>query len=153
MSGSVRLRLLVLALAPLVLLLPFLLFLGMTRWTADYDELLISKVDSDLRIAEQYLARIMTATGNELKGVAESAAFATILQEGAHAQQTYFGERRNALNLGFPLLSASRKKQRHRPGAGQSSKAALQGRHQPRSISFRVRTCAVWIRPWQHEHA
>ena len=99
---SVRLRLLFLALAPLVLLLPFLLFLVMTRWTADYDALLISKVESDLRIAEQYLARIMTGTGNELTGVAESTAFAAVLEEGPAARDVFFNEKREA--LGFDIL-------------------------------------------------
>ena len=37
---TVRLRLLILALAPLVLLMPLLLLLGMTRWTGDYDKVL-----------------------------------------------------------------------------------------------------------------
>ena len=55
--NSVRLKLLVLALAPLGVLLPLLMFFAMARWTADYDELLIAKVDSDLRIAEQYLRK------------------------------------------------------------------------------------------------
>ena len=98
---SVRLRLLVLALAPLVLLLPTLLFLGMTRWTADYDALLIAKVESDLKIAEQYLARIMATTGDELYGIAESTAFAEALAAGEGAQVAFFDERRETLGLDF----------------------------------------------------
>ena len=98
---SVRIRLLVLAIAPLVLLLPFILFVGMTRWTADYDELLISKVESDLRIAEQYLARLMAGTGDELTGVAESTAFAAVLQEGSGAQARFFADKKQALGLDF----------------------------------------------------
>ena len=101
---SVRLRLLILALTPLVLLLPFLLFLGMTRWTADYDELLIAKVESDLRIAEQYLARIMAGTGDELKGVAESAAFARALEQGDAAREAFFAAKRDALGLDFLMF-------------------------------------------------
>ena len=57
LSASVRLRLLALALLPLAVLMPLLLLLGMTRWTADYDEVLIANVESDLRIAEQYLRK------------------------------------------------------------------------------------------------
>lgn len=98
---SVRLRLLFLALAPLVLLLPILLLLVMTRWTADYDELLIAKVESDLRIAEQYLARIMAGTGNDLKGVAESAAFAEVLTAPRDAQLAFFEEKRAAFGFDF----------------------------------------------------
>ncbi|MEL6585403.1 MAG: cache domain-containing protein [Pseudomonadota bacterium] len=97
---SVRLRLLVLALAPLVLLLPFLLWLGMTRWTADYDELLIAKVESDLRIAEQDLRRILTSAGNDLAAVAESATFANVSdREGALT--SYLAGRKEALGLDF----------------------------------------------------
>lgn len=98
---SVRLRLLFLALAPLVLLLPFLLLLVMTRWTADYDKLLIAKVESDLRIAEQYLARIMTGTGNDLASVAESTAFAGVMGQDLAAQDTFFDSKRAELGLDF----------------------------------------------------
>lgn len=99
--NSVRLRLLVLALAPLVLLMPLLLLLGMARWSADYDRVLIANVESDLRIAEQYLARIMAGTGEELKGVAESTEFARLLTETDTAQSQYFDRKRASLGLDF----------------------------------------------------
>ena len=51
---SVRLGLLLLALLPLAVLMPLLLTLAMARWNADYDAVLIAKVESDLRIAEQF---------------------------------------------------------------------------------------------------
>lgn len=98
---SVRLRLLVLALAPLVVLMPLLLLIGMTRWTADYDKLLIANVESDLRIAEQYLSQIMTRTGDELTGVAESAEFARLLRDDEAARDAYFEDKRAALGLDF----------------------------------------------------
>ncbi|MBV6637760.1 MAG: cache domain-containing protein [Mameliella sp.] len=98
---SVRLRLLVLALAPLTVLMPLLLVLGMTRWTSDYDELLIANVESDLRIAEQYLARIMETTGDELTGVAESAEFGRVLAASGPALDSYLAEKREALELDF----------------------------------------------------
>ncbi|WP_238368407.1 sensor histidine kinase [Mesobacterium pallidum] len=98
---SVRLRLLILALAPLILLMPLLLLLGMTRWTADYDKVLIANVESDLRIAEQYLARLMADTGEELHGMAGSVAFAEMLEQGAEAQAGYFRRNRDALGLDF----------------------------------------------------
>ena len=77
---TVRLRLLILALAPLVLLMPLLLLLGMTRWTGDYDKVLAANVQSDLRIAEQYLSQLMARTSEELTGVAESLAFDAALE-------------------------------------------------------------------------
>ena len=64
---SVRLRLLVLALTPLIVLMPLLLLIGMTRWTTDYDKVLIANVESDLRIAQQYLTRLMVETGDDLE--------------------------------------------------------------------------------------
>lgn len=96
---SVRLRLLILALAPLVVLIPLLLVLGVTRWTADYDRVLIANVESDLRIAEQYLNRLMTGTGEELQGMAGSVDFAQVLARGDTA--AYFAERQEALGLDF----------------------------------------------------
>ncbi len=98
---SIRLRLLFLALAPLVVLMPLLLLLGMTRWTADYDKLLIANVDSDLRIAEQYLNRLMAQTGDELTGTAESTAFARVLTAPELQRDTYFRATREKLGLDF----------------------------------------------------
>lgn len=96
--NSVRFRLLILALAPMVVLMPLLLFLGMTRWTADYDEVLIANVESDLRIAEQYLSRLMVETGDELQAVAGSVEFAQTPPAGFDA---FFDEKRAALELDF----------------------------------------------------
>lgn len=98
---SVRLRLLVLAMAPLVLLLPALLLLGMARWTSDYDALLIAKVESDLRVAEQYLARIMTGTGDDLVGLAESTSFTDALAAEGTGQDAFFAHKRSSLGLDF----------------------------------------------------
>ena len=98
---SVRLRLLVLALAPLVLLLPLLLVLGMLRWTADYDNLLIAKVESDLGIAEQYLARIIQGTGNNLTSVAESIDFDEVLASPAPQRDAFFASKKDELGLDF----------------------------------------------------
>ncbi|MEO9820231.1 MAG: two-component sensor histidine kinase, partial [Paracoccaceae bacterium] len=86
---SVRLRLLILALLPLIVLMPLLLFLGMSRWTTDYDKVLTANVESDLRIAEQYLARILSGTGTDLDSVAQAAAFATALQSGQAGLDAY----------------------------------------------------------------
>ena len=102
MVTSVRLRLLMMALLPLILLMPLLLLLGSSRWTSDYDELLISKVESDLKIAEQYLAQIMGATGNDLASVAGSARFAAALAAGAQARDRHLEAMR--AEKGFDFL-------------------------------------------------
>lgn len=99
--SSVRLRLLILALLPLIVLMPLLLLMGMTRWTADYDKVLIANVESDLRIAEQYLARLMTGTGRDLLSVSESTEFSTLLDRKVTAQTAYLDAKRNALGLDF----------------------------------------------------
>lgn len=95
---SVRVRLMILALAPMVLLMPLMLFLGLTRWTAEYDEVLIANVESDLRIAEQYLSRLMIDTGKELEAVAGSIAFAATPPA---ALDAFFADKRSAIELDF----------------------------------------------------
>ncbi len=94
---SVRLRLLILALAPLVLLMPLLLLLGMTRWTEDYDKVLAANVQSDLRIAEQYLSQLMARTGDELSGVSGSVAFAEAFADGVPDRQFLLNKRSELL--------------------------------------------------------
>ncbi|MGB0658997.1 MAG: sensor histidine kinase [Mangrovicoccus sp.] len=98
---TVRLRLLFLALAPLILLMPLLLLLGMTRWTADYDEVLIANVESDLRIAEQYLARLMEDTSDELDEIVSSADFVQIIAQPAEVQQQVLAAKAIAAQLDF----------------------------------------------------
>jgi two-component system NtrC family sensor kinase len=93
---SVRLRLLVLALLPLVVLLPLMLGVGMSRWTARYDDILIANVASDLRIAEQYLHRILDNSEIEVQGLANSVRFRdALMQQGpdlTQLLQTYKSE-------------------------------------------------------------
>lgn len=73
---SVRLRLLVLALLPLVVLLPLLMGLTMLRWVEQYDQLLFAKVASDLRVAEQYFGRIEAAQAADVTALGQSVRFA-----------------------------------------------------------------------------
>ena len=91
---SVRLRLLTLALLPMVVLMPLMLLWGMNRWTSEYDNILIANVESDLRIAEQYLGRILANTGANIQGVAESAMFLNRVEAGPDAMQAFLEERR-----------------------------------------------------------
>ncbi len=98
---SVRLRLLVLALLPLVVLLPLLLLLGMGRFTSDYDAVVIANVESDLRIAEQYLGRILVGTGANVQAVANSAEFLDKLQAEPQGLPAFLEEKRSAFELDF----------------------------------------------------
>lgn len=110
MLSSVRIRLLLMALLPLIILMPLLLLLGLSRWTSDYDDLLISNVESDLKIAEQYLTQIMAATGADLASMAGSAGFADALQADSSGQDAYLQQMRETLGFDFlhyvPLAQA-----------------------------------------------
>ena len=98
---SVRLRLLVLALAPLTILLPLLLVFGMARWTADYDKVLIANVESDLRIAQQYLTRLMVGTGGDLTALARSAELEAIGRSDVPVRTAFFARKQRDLGLDF----------------------------------------------------
>ncbi|WP_425039008.1 sensor histidine kinase [Primorskyibacter sp. S187A] len=97
---SVRLRLLIMALAPLVVLMPLLLWLGMSRWTSDYDEVLIANVESDLRIAAQYLDTIMDGTDANLAMVAGSKDFSDHVAQSSDLT-AFLEQKRNELGLDF----------------------------------------------------
>jgi two-component system, NtrC family, sensor kinase len=101
MLSSVRLRLLVLALAPLIVLMPLLLLIGMARWTADYDALLIANVESDLRIADQYLTRMMENASGQLQATARTVRFAEVLASTFEEQHRFFTESRGSLGFDF----------------------------------------------------
>ena len=72
---SVRFRLLAIALLPMLVILPLLLGVAIYRWNARFDATLISKVNGDLTIAHQYLARILEKTGVQIRALGLSARF------------------------------------------------------------------------------
>ena len=98
---SVRLRLLILALLPLVVLLPLMLGVGISRWAARYDSLLIANVASDLRIAEQYLERILDTSETEVQGLAQSIHFGDALSTNSAEFDQLLGMYRDQLGLDF----------------------------------------------------
>lgn len=98
---SVRLRLLVLALLPFVVVMPLLLVAGMNRYAAQFDALLITNVESDLRIAEQYLKRIMAISGNEVRAIAGSTGFQAAVQGPAPDLDEFLEKNRLKLGLDF----------------------------------------------------
>ncbi len=98
---SVRFRLLVLALLPMVVLLPLLLILATARWTADYDDVVIANIESDLRIAEQYLGQILNRTGGDVASAAQSTAFEDASMSGSGAFGRYLRQARADLELDF----------------------------------------------------
>ena len=98
---SVRSRLLILALLPLVVLLPLLMILATARWTVDYDDVVIANIESDLRIAEQYLGQILARTGADVAGAAQSTAFEDAALIGTAAFGRYLDQARSELELDF----------------------------------------------------
>lgn len=98
---SVRLRLLILALLPLMVLMPLLLAFAVNRWSSNYDDLLITNVESDLRIAEQYLQQILTTTGNDVQGLARSVDFRAAAGRSNAEFAAYLDRNRAALELDF----------------------------------------------------
>lgn len=103
----VRIRLLVLALLPLVVLMPLLLGLTMLRWIDKFDELLIAKVASDLRIAEQYFGRIEASQAGDVAALAQSVRFAEARAQGAQALASFLDAERVELGLDFLIYGGA----------------------------------------------
>ncbi|WP_104018881.1 sensor histidine kinase [Roseovarius nitratireducens] len=98
---SVRLRLLILALLPLVVLMPALLTVAVGRWSANYDALLITNVETDLRVADQYVQRILTTTGGDVTALARSLRFDRALREDGADLSGFLARERDTLGLDF----------------------------------------------------
>lgn len=103
---SVRLRLLIIALLPFVVLLPLLLGVTMARWINRYDDLLISKVASDLRVAEQYFGRIEATQAQEISALAQSVGFAEAQKDGDAALAAFLERERKAHELDILMWGA-----------------------------------------------
>ena len=97
---SVRLRLLLLALLPLVVLMPALLAVAVGRWSADYDALLVTNVQTDLRVADQYVQRILGTTGGDVTALARSLRFDRAVRAGDDLR-AFLADERAALGLDF----------------------------------------------------
>jgi signal transduction histidine kinase len=101
---SVRMRLLVIALLPMLVLMPLLLGSAMLRWTGRVDDLLITKVNGDLTIADQYLQRLLENSGERLDAFAKSAALRDVMDRPA-ARRAGLRAQRRALGLDFLYLT------------------------------------------------
>lgn len=99
---SVRFRLLAIALLPTLVILPLLLGVTMVRWSSKFDALLITKVNSDLTVAHQYLATILENTGERLEAIASSAQLRDIVTQDDQSLLTgVLEENRRKLGLDF----------------------------------------------------
>ena len=102
---SVRFRLLAIALLPTLVILPLLLGVTIVRWNAKFDATLISKVNGDLTIAHQYLARILENTGEKVQALGASARFRDVLGGGvADPQAMDLLLEHSRTELGFDFL-------------------------------------------------
>jgi two-component system NtrC family sensor kinase len=102
---SVRYRLLAIALLPTFVILPLLLGITIYRWNAKFDAALISKVNNDLTIAHQYLARMLESTEEQLVSVTESARFHELLSKGDYANGNFAALlKQTAQRRGFDFL-------------------------------------------------
>ena len=97
---SVRARLLLIALLPMLLLLPLLLGTTARSWLDRFDDLLISKVNGELTIAHQHLAGLLENRGAAIAALAQSARFAEAVAAGTDPN-AYLGGERARLGLDF----------------------------------------------------
>jgi signal transduction histidine kinase len=102
--GSVRIRLLVIALLPMLVLLPLLLGGTTLRWTSRIDDLLITKVNGDLTIADQYLKRLLENSGERLDAIANSVTLREVM-ETPEARAALLEAERERLGLDFLYLT------------------------------------------------
>ena len=103
---SVRFRLLAIALLPMLVILPLLLGVAVVRWNEKFNAALISKVNGDLTIAHQYLARILEYTSEHLQALGLSARFRDVVAAESSADlDALLEDRRKALGLDFLYLA------------------------------------------------
>ncbi|PTW51395.1 sensor histidine kinase [Rhodovulum kholense] len=122
--GSVRVRLLVIALLPMLVLLPVMLGSAMWRWSTKIDNLLVTKVTGDLTIADQYLARLIEMSGERVDAVARSVDLHEAI--GAGRQAAYLEGERQRLGLDFLRIAGPLPSERAWPVIA----AALDGQRQ-----------------------
>lgn len=79
---SVRFRLLFLALAPLLVVAPIVLAALIYWGNSQYHNLLVYKINSDLKIAHQYFQRVLSEVGGQVTALAESSRLLRALHSG-----------------------------------------------------------------------
>ena len=72
---SIRFRLLLIALLPTFVVLPILLTVAILQWNQKFNDTLSLKINGDLIIARQYLARVLDNTGKHIEALSLSARF------------------------------------------------------------------------------
>lgn len=106
LAGSVRNKLLAMALLPLLVVLPLLIGALVLWGDLAYDRLLITKVRSDLAVAHGYFEQVVAEVGGGTESIAESAALQRALaarDEGA--VESLLLRQRERLGLDFLVLA------------------------------------------------
>ncbi len=102
--GSLRFKLLALALLPLLIAVPVLIGI-LTTWGALYfDRLLIGKVRSDLAVAHGYFEQVKENVGRRVESLATSERLARLLRERPGSLPTFLQIERTELGVDFLLL-------------------------------------------------
>lgn len=101
---SVRFRLLAIALLPTLVVLPLLLGVAIAQWNEKFNATLSSKVNGDLIIAHQYLARILESTGKQVQALGLSAKFRDVVSAGTVGIEHMLEDSREELGLDFIYL-------------------------------------------------
>ncbi len=100
---SVRVRLLSIALLPMLVVMPLFIGLVVANWSTRFDRLLIAKVNGELTIAHQFLSGLREQSSERLAALGASAAFARIRAGGGAVDMRAFLESERQ-RLGFDFL-------------------------------------------------
>ncbi len=99
---SVRFRLLMIALLPMLVVMPLFLAIVISNWSNRFDKLLIAKVNGELTIAHQYFARLRERASAQVQAMGESAAFEEMLKKRSEpALLAFLDAQRRANGLDF----------------------------------------------------
>jgi signal transduction histidine kinase len=90
----------------MLVVMPLLLSSTFTQWSSKLDDLLIAKVNGELTIAHQYMARILETSEDKIEALGNSAVFARVVADGNGAKiAKYLETQQRELGLDFLYLA------------------------------------------------
>ncbi|VAV92316.1 Signal transduction histidine kinase, partial [hydrothermal vent metagenome] len=98
---SVRVRLLAIALLPMLVVMPLFIGAVVVNWSSRFDKLLIAKVNGELTIAHQFLTRLRERSSERLGALGASADFARVEAMGIPAMPAFLEAERQRLGFDF----------------------------------------------------
>lgn len=119
---SVRGRLLIIALLPMLVLTPILLGITMQRWLIRTDSILSARVASDLAVGRLYLDQMIRNTRQQVEAIGSSAAFR---DAGGPGMTPFLTDAQRAAGLDFLILTDVATQISGAPPPGQSGLAVL----------------------------